>query len=211
MSRIFTSGAEEAEPNALWDYFEIEHNSDYLAVFSPRSFYSTVTAPSSSGVAFAPRTGRGMYLLSNQSFGRQDFGTDTSHTELYWGFAVRFSTLANNPFLTAWTDDPSVYGNYLGLRVNASTGAIEVSRTGTTIVSSSAGAVSINTWHYFEVRFKPLNSNGRAVVYVDGVKIIDYTGDTTNKKEYFNAWQISGIETTILRPTTASTISFVTS
>jgi hypothetical protein len=134
-----------------------------------------------------------MYLLSADMYLRNDFGIDTSRTELFWGFAMRVPSLGTSEFFVAYTDDPGAYSNRLALRLTAG-GAVEVARSRAAVASSANGVVDIEQWHYFEVWFKPLNSDGRAVVYVDGVKVIDFTGDTTNEEEYINAWQLSGVE-----------------
>ncbi len=189
MTRLLTTGAEEREPEAVWNYIK------YIRDYKTTGLFLLNGYAPGYGVSFAPRTGNGMYLLTGDSILRQDFGTGTK-TELFWGFAMRVRTLATMPFLYGYTDDPSVYTNYLGLRL-ATTGAVELLRSGTLVIASDAGVISAGTWHYFEVWMKPLNTNGRAVVYVDGVKVIDYTGDTTNEEEFFNAWALSGVEETL--------------
>lgn len=186
MARIFTSGAEEADLKALWSLVESVGVNSALGVL--QAFGSTDL------VTFEPRTGRGMYLLDKEVFLRNDFGLVNTYTELFFGFAFRTTSLfAGRVFFYAWTDDPGVYGNHLGLRLLA-TGAVEVVRSGTQIAVSAAGVVSTNTWHYFEVWFKPLSANGRAVVYVDGVKVIDFTGNTQAEDTYINAYQFQGLE-----------------
>lgn len=199
MTRIFTTGAEEMNLDGLWEQKALNIAYGYFGMFKPEGYY---TATGAADITFAPRTGRGMYLLTNNMFLRKDFGTATSNTELYFGLAMRVPYLGPYIFLMALTSPPGVYGNYLGLRLNAN-GAIEVLRSGALIADSAAGVVSIDTWHYYEVYFKPAYSSGRAVVYVDGVLVIDFTGDTTADKQYINAWQISGVETNSAHPPTA--------
>jgi hypothetical protein len=47
------------------------------------------------------------------------------------------------------------------------------------ILETSTLVLVLNTWYLIEIYFKINNApNGRFVVYVDGTKIIDYTGDT---------------------------------
>lgn len=184
MTRLFTTGAEEYDILALWDAVDDVS----INQFDPR-----ITFGYGTNMSFAPRTGRGMYLLDQNSYLRKDFGAVTSYTELYFGFAAKLPVLNSIHFFYASTDSPGVYSNYLGLRVTSS-GVLEVSRSNTTIASSAAGVIVVNTWHYYEVWFKPLNSNGRAVVYVDGVKVIDLTGDTTNDLELINAYWFTGVQ-----------------
>ena len=184
MTRIFTTGAEEADISALWDAVDAiddgNKNQQSLA-FGNYEFGGN-----------SPRTGRGMYHIGQQGYLKKDFGTDVSNTELFFGFAMRFPVIGNIDFFYAFTDAPSTFSNFLSLQLNA-TGAVEVTRTNTIIATSAGGVVSVNTWHYFEVWFKPLNSDGRAVVKVDGTTVIDFTGDTTHDLELINAFQFLGV------------------
>ena len=185
MTRIFTTGAEEADVNALWDKVDCSNGSVFISQTLPFGSIDTLVTP--------PRTGRGMYNLSNASYLQKDFGTDTSHTDMYFGFAVMFVNLVAEKFFYAYEDSPGVFTNYIGLRLNAS-GAVEVVRSGTVIATSAVGVIAINTWYYFEVRFLPSNTagTGRAVVKVNGATVIDHTGDTTNDLERINAYRFSG-------------------
>jgi hypothetical protein len=133
-----------------------------------------------------------MYVLGSAHSLRNDFGAVTSYTELFFGFAVRLPVLAAADFFTATTDAPGTYTNDLSIRPTAD-GRVDVRRSGTNIVYSDAGVLVANTWHYLEVWFKPLNSNGRAVVYVDGVKVVDFTGDTTQDLELINSYEFTGV------------------
>jgi len=179
MTRIFTTGAEEADPNALWsivDFYSTHHGGQ-------------LSFGANDKITIPPRTGRGVYQLLNQD--RLTFDNTITYTELYFGFAINCRTLGISQILYAWTDDPGVYSNFLSIRL-ASTGAVEVKRTATTIATSAEGVITIGQWYYFEVWFKPLNSNGRAVVKVDGSTVIDFTGDTTNEEEFINAFSFGG-------------------
>jgi len=196
MTRLFTTGAEEADPNALWDFVDTQTGNTDVYVGQLQPFGPI------GNLSFAPRTGRGMYLLTSNQYLRKDYGIVTTHTELFWGFAMRVPFLATGEFLTAYTEDPGVYSNRLALRLKAD-GTVEVTRSGVLIASSAVGVITVDAWYYFEVWFKPLNANGRAVVYVDGVKVIDFTGDTTAEEEFINAWQISGVEESNARVATA--------
>lgn len=187
MARIFTTGAEEYDLVSLWDVMD---NSPENSAMNASIIGDTEI------ITATPRTGKGMYGLHSTTFLRKSFGVSTSVTELYWGFAVRLPYVGVNqvPFFQVFTDNPSTYNNYDGLMVTSG-GAVQALRGGTIIATSSAGIISANTWYYFEVWLKPLNSNGRFVVKVDGAAAcIDYTGDTTDNKEYINAWGIQGVE-----------------
>jgi len=41
-------------------------------------------------------------------------------------------------------------------------------------------SINVNTWHYIEVKATIADSGGTAIVRVDGVEFINYTGDTKN-------------------------------
>lgn len=47
-------------------------------------------------------------------------------------------------------------------------------------VSSANGVISVDTWHFFEIWSSVADSGGRYVVDIDGVNVIDFTGDTRN-------------------------------
>lgn len=187
MTRDFSSGAEENDVLAVWDGADLSTNAGHVthSILSRRGDDTVYN--------FAPRTGHGMYALDAGMYLRRDYYSDTSKTELYWGLAVRFPSLATSPFFTAYTDDAGVYSNRLDLALT-SDGRINALRSGTSIVTSSPGTIVANQWYYIELWFKPLNSNGRVVVKVDGSTVADYTGDTTNEEEFINAWEIKGIE-----------------
>jgi len=55
----------------------------------------------------------------------------------------------------------------------------QVSATTIGVLETSAVVMAIDTWYLVEIYFKEANApDGRFVVYVDGNKVIDYTGDT---------------------------------
>lgn len=186
MTRIFTDGAEGRNPMSMWSVVS--------ALSSQVNANILMTGYSSSTYGIAPRTGNGMYILDGATYLRNDFGASTSNTELYWGFGICVPVLDTTAFFTAFTDDAGVYSNSLKLALTVD-GRINLLRTSTSLVTSAAGVIAVNTWHYIEVWFKPLDSNGRAVVKVDGATVIDYTGDTTAEESYINAWEIRGVET----------------
>lgn len=195
MARDFTSGAEENDVLAVWDNVDLVGNSGGTrpAIYSRRE----------DDYNFMPRTGHGMYLLDAAMYLRRDYGSDTSKTELYWGLALRAPALGTSEFFVAYTDDAGVYSNRVALALT-SDGKINVLRSGTSIVTSNPNVISANQWYYIEVWIKPLDSNGRVMVKVDGVTVIDYTGDTTAEEQFINAWQISGVENLqTTRPATA--------
>lgn len=61
-------------------------------------------------------------------------------------------------------------------------GIVRVTRgatvTGTLLADSDPGVVSAQTWHDVEVRAVVADVGGRVEVWIDGVQVIDFTGDT---------------------------------
>lgn len=195
MARIFTTGAEEVDTVALWDSYD-------FGVGTNTVYPIIKTGGQDDHANFNPRTGVGMYFLSSNMYLRKDFGSSTSNTELFWGFAVRVPSLSTGNIFTAFTDDSGVYANYMSVRLTTG-GAVEATRSGTVVQASSVGIITINQWYYFEIWYKPLDSNGRIVVKIDGSTVIDYTGDTTAEEQYINAWQLGGVEESGARYPTA--------
>ena len=182
MTRRITTGFEELDQFVLWDTVYAADN-DVTFVQWERSPRASYQVPE-------PRTGRGMFRSGNAlAFVRND--TLDHPTELYFGVAVYAPRYEGVNWLVAYTDDNGVYSNYLSLQTLGN-GVINVTRTGTVIASSAVGTMTLNTWHYVEVWFKPLNANGRVVVIVDGSTVIDFTGDTTAEEEYISAYLLQG-------------------
>jgi hypothetical protein len=180
MARIFSSGCEEADPLALWSYILPSAKATMIMnVFGRDQF------------TFAPRTGRGMLLIGrgdgNIGYVRNTFPV-TTYTELYYGFAMRAPRLQALAFFRSGCDTVGAFSNYNELRVNVD-GSIQAYRDGTSLLTSAAGVITVDTWHYLEVWCKPLNVNGRVVVLVDGVNVLDYTGDSTDDTEYITFYE----------------------
>ncbi len=184
MARIFTTGAEESDPSALWDVIDSGQSTDGNGEFHAFGYNDFVN--------YSPRTGRGMYLLTSNQFLEKNFGADTSKTELYWGFSIRPSSIAvTNTFFYSINDDPGVYTSYCRLDIT-NAGAIALYRVTTQIAISANGIISAGNTYYIEIWHKPLDAGGRFVVKVDGVTVIDFTGDTTAEETFISAWRIYG-------------------
>lgn len=186
MARRFTTGAEERDIVSLWDTCNSGGTRAGDMVAGGRT----------DQIDWAPRTGAAMYCLnSDQSL--RNLTTDNP-TELYFGFAIRFPVLAAANFFTVFTDDPGVFSNYVSLALTA-TGAIAWTRTGTAIATSPSSTVSIATWYYIECWIKPLDSNGRLTLKIDGSTPtnMDFTGDTTAEEQFISGYQIQGVSPTL--------------
>ena len=81
----------------------------------------------------------------------------------------------------------------LGLRIMA-TGRVDLYRGPTTLIASSAlGVIALNVWSFIQMRVEIGDVVGKAEVWVDNVKVIDFTGDTQQTLNSFvNGWQSVG-------------------
>jgi len=72
---------------------------------------------------------------------------------------------------------------------------LQIYRGGTLLATSDPGVCNpSNATVHLQVWFKPSNLGGRFVVKVEDVIVIDYTGDTTDNKEYCDAIQLRSIQ-----------------
>lgn len=75
-------------------------------------------------------------------------------------------------------------GTTIHISLTVSTaGAVVVRRGGgndTEIASSSTGVIEYGSWHHWQSRVTVDNSSGRVEVWIDGTKVVDFTGDTRN-------------------------------
>lgn len=102
----------------------------------------------------------------------------TPSSEVFVGAAWRISALGDNAYanspLTLWTDN----GVTSHLRLKYWGGTMYLNR-GTTEIAT-APMFGIGEDHYVELSGTIHDSTGHAVVKVDGVTVIDFTGDTRN-------------------------------
>lgn len=99
------------------------------------------------------------------------------------------------------TDNSSVSRYFVTVQVNTDRSmtlfaADALFGTNQELASTGAGAFAHQTWHYLEMAFKPHDTTGIARLILDGVTVLDFTGDTrvdtssTTAKEvqiWFNA------------------------
>lgn len=125
------------------------------------------------------RFGTGQSLsISNYFWGA--YKTIPATSDLYVGFALYTAS-------GGWAGN---YETYISFNTNAGTASqvrlklvapttlAIVRRDGTTLATSAAEVIQLNAWQYVEIYVKIADSGGRATVKVDGVEVIDYTGDT---------------------------------
>jgi hypothetical protein len=151
MTRIFTDGAEMG---------------DILFFDLSASVYATTNSP-------VPQYSTWCYGSSNNSTGRKFF---TALDELY--FRGRFRLNSGN---SSYTRMPSFYSD------NTEIDWVGVDNANHISANSSAGLLLASTdtplsngrWYLIECYLKiGDNPNGRFVIYVDGTKHVDFTGDT---------------------------------
>lgn len=75
-------------------------------------------------------------------------------------------------------------------------GVLTVELNDSDIAASAGGVIGDNVWHWIEARFFNDNAAGRVEVWVDGIKVIDYTGDTRNSASVWNWIQWNGFNGT---------------
>ena len=122
-----------------------------------------------------PRTGTyKLFTNSANDVAQWSFsGSDT----LYFGFGFYIDaapTNNNQDFFRVGSGDSDI-----SFRAQTNN-SISVKRNGTTLETTGASIYNLNTWHYFEVFIFMANASGRVQILMDGVSIIDFTGDTLN-------------------------------
>lgn len=98
----------------------------------------------------------------------------TPLTELYFRVALRFINNVDSSTQRIDFRDAGSNASFVNIRAESS---ILTFYVGTTLVGTGI-TVAENVWYLFEVYLKVADSGGRFVVKVDGVTLLDYTGDT---------------------------------
>lgn len=113
------------------------------------------------------------------------------------GFAVRTNDISDNDFLSLRS--AAAANQEITLTMLAS-GAIRVNRLSTTLGTTAAGLVTLNTWHYLELRVRHHNTLGAVTLRWNGTDVLTLTNVDT-----FNA---ATIDTVRLERGTGATILF---
>lgn len=72
-------------------------------------------------------------------------------------------------------------------------GEVRLHRGNLMVATSVPNLVRTNDWHYFELEYVGHASVGRATLFMDGVEIVSFTGNTQNQAPYgFNGIQFYG-------------------
>jgi len=94
------------------------------------------------------------------------------------GFALRVSG-GDLPLVSLRSD--GVVTDHLTITVTVG-GTLDLRRGGTggTVVASSSAPITVNAWHYIEIKATIADAGGTCEVRIDGVTRLSYTGDTRN-------------------------------
>lgn len=106
-------------------------------------------------------------------------------------FAALTSSIAgmegNNSFFNLMHNNSVQFG--IGM---SNIGTVRLYRGGTIVAESIPNLVRTNDWHFIEMEYVGHASVGRATLYLDGVKVIDFAGNTQAQAPYgFNGLQLS--------------------
>jgi len=72
-------------------------------------------------------------------------------------------------------------------------GEVVLNRSDTAVAVSAPNRIKTNAWHFMELEYVGHASAGRASLYLDGVKVVEFTGNTQAIAPYgFNGIQIQG-------------------
>ncbi len=93
-----------------------------------------------------------------------------------FGFAYYLDTMPNGGVMLGLLDGSSYQ---VELRIGAD-GRPYVTRNGTWIASANSLLPNLDTWYHFEFAVDILDASGRAYLNVNGVNVMNFTGDTKN-------------------------------
>src|SRR4051812_18425242 len=92
------------------------------------------------------------------------------------GIGVWWNTTANN-FIVLCGDANSTLHLFFGID---GTGRFIVTRSPSTLLATGTTLLGQSTWHWIEIKATIADAGGTAIVKVDGVEEINFTGDTKN-------------------------------
>ena len=130
-----------------------------------------------SGAAFQTgRYGHGSAVRGTGS-GRPIRGL-TPSAQVIVGYAFMMTNLSTSKTLGSIGGDVGVT-NHMYWEVTNS-GALRVTRSGTTLATTAAGALTQNVWYYVEHRMTIHDTTGISEMRLNGVQLWNFTGDTKN-------------------------------
>lgn len=125
-------------------------------------------------------TGRNGSAIRSTQGGNQNV-TKSLDAQATWitGFAFRSSTSPSNVTFAIVVRYRDGATDHVDFRFRQSTGTWNATRNGTVLATGTA-ALSNDTWYYIEVKATIADAGGRAILKINGVTDIDFTGDTRN-------------------------------
>ena len=132
------------------------------------------THGTSAGTRFS--SGRSMYIWNSNGYILQRF---SAASQIFVGFAMYQDPSPSpvNPFVTLLGDSATT--NHISLRFSNST-TLQLLLGGASVLASATVTQRISWGNYFEVGTTIADAGGHCVVKVNGVTVIDFTGDTKN-------------------------------
>ena len=111
------------------------------------------------------------------------FANNTTYQYISAGVAFQLGDVANfasnGVFLNLTLNDADQIG-IIGTNI----GQLSIRRNTTVLATSLPNLVKTRNWHYLEVEWAGNTTSGRMTVYLDGVQIINYVGNTQAQTAY---------------------------
>lgn len=106
-------------------------------------------------------------------------------SSLYLGFAIKLDGLLSGmggqpQYVQLHGDGGATTHLCIGFNSSGQPVVVRGNDLGGTVLATGASALTIGTWYYIEVYATIANTGGRCTVKVNGVTVIDFTGDTMN-------------------------------
>jgi len=169
MTRLITLGFENPSEISLGQISSAVH----VFIFDYKSGITGITDLVSPSVLAMNSNNQGFYYYWS-----------SEESEIYFVGTFRTGYIQDNYRLIEFTNENSdTFGNSLRIKIR-STGALDICRDDTVLVSSAASVVTVNTVYTIEIYYKPANTGGVVTVKIDGVQVATYSGDTTNDQQY---------------------------
>lgn len=149
------------------------------------------------GIGAAPaRYGNGQSLHIGDSLYvptmRGYFTNNTYYQTMTVGFALYSTNVPTIESQGRFFNFMHDQGDQFGISAS-NIGALRLWRGGTMVAESVPNLIKTADWHYFEMEYVGNSTTGRATLYLDGVQVTTFTGNTQNQAPYgANGIQISG-------------------
>jgi hypothetical protein len=128
---------------------------------------------------FATTTRFGTGKAMNPQASQAPMRAFPASSQVYVGAAVSVASFGAIRDIWTFLGDSAITA-HLSLNTSASGGSVELRRGATTLALSAVGVLPISTWVYLEMSATIADTGGTCVVKVNGVEVINFTGDTKN-------------------------------